>query len=66
MSLYIGALLKRGLNKGEMRDVVSPLMEEAMMYSSVVGVELLYGINEAYNEINWEGAERVKVLMGIR
>jgi hypothetical protein len=66
MSPYIGALLKRGLNNGEMRDVVSPLMEEVMMYSSAMGVELLYGINEAYNKIDHEGAERVETLMGIQ
>jgi hypothetical protein len=49
MSPYIGSLLKRGLNEGEMRDMVNPMVEESMVFTSAVGIELLHRINDLYN-----------------
>jgi hypothetical protein len=44
VSPYAGALLKRGLMKGEPRENISPKVEEGMMFTSVVGVELTVGL----------------------
>jgi hypothetical protein len=51
-------LLKWGLTKGVTRDMVSPLIEEAMMYTSAVGVELLHVVGEVFEAIDKESVER--------
>ena len=41
INLYPDAILRRGLHHKELRETVDPLVEESMMYSMVVGTEML-------------------------
>ena len=38
---YLDAILRRGLSRKEPRENANPILEEAMMYSMVVGTEML-------------------------
>ena len=41
---YPDAILRRGLHKKEPRETAEPVLEEVMMYTSVVGMELMEGL----------------------
>ena len=41
---YPDAILRRGLHKKELRETADPILEDAMMYTSVVGMELMEGL----------------------
>ena len=42
---YPDTLLRRGLKRREARENADPILEEAMMYSATVGVELMADIH---------------------
>ena len=44
MDLYPDAIIRRGLHKREPRETTEPVLEEVMMYTSVVGVEMMEGL----------------------
>jgi hypothetical protein len=54
---YLKGLLKRGLNKGETQDLISPITKEGMMFTSAVRLELLFGLNDAYNMVDTKEGE---------
>ena len=61
MDPYPDAIIRRGLHKKEPRETAKPLLEEAMMYTSVVGVELMEGLaitSDTVDRMVLEGAER--------
>ena len=39
---YPDALLRRGLKRQEARETTNPILEEGMMYTAMMGVELLH------------------------
>ena len=58
---YPDALLRRGLHKKELRETADPMLEEAMMYSAVVGVEMMEGImivHDVVDKLILEASER--------
>ena len=69
ISLYLSALFKRGLKRGEVRETAEPILEEGMMFTSMVGMELtneMVDINQRMDdfkaevETRFEGQERVE------
>ena len=69
ISPYLSALFKRGLKKGEARETAEPILEEGMMFTSMVGVELtneMVNINQRMDdfkvevEMKFKGQERVE------
>ena len=58
---YPDAVLRRGLHRKEARETADPILEEAMMYSAMVGVELLEGlaiVHDAVDQSTLEVLER--------
>ena len=58
---YPDAIIRRGLHKREPRETAKPVLEEAMMYTSVVGMEMMEGLaltSDAVDQIVLERAER--------
>jgi hypothetical protein len=49
---YVGALIKRGLMKGEAWENISPEVEEGMMFSTVIGIELVEGLADLGDTID--------------
>ena len=41
---YPDAIIRRGLHKKEPRETAEPILEEAMMYTAVVGMEMMEGL----------------------
>ena len=41
---YPDALLRRGLSKKEVREDADPILEDSMMYTAAVGMELMEGL----------------------
>ena len=41
---YLDAILRHGLKRRELRENANPILEEAMMYSAVVGMEMISGM----------------------
>ena len=69
ISPYLSALFKRGLKRREARETADPILEEGMMFSSMIGVELtqeMVDINQrtddlkAEVETRFEARERVE------
>ena len=69
ISPYLSGLFKRGLKRGEARETADPILEEGMMFSSMIGVELtnkMVDINQRMDdfkaevEMRFEGQERVE------
>ena len=52
MDSYPDALLRRGLKCREARENTDPILEEAMMYSVTVGVELLHGMADIIDTVD--------------
>ena len=44
MDPYPDAIIRRGLTRKEPRETAHPILEEAMMFTSVMGVELMEGL----------------------
>ena len=58
---YPDAILRRGLSRKELRENTDPILEEAMMYSAVVGTEMLCRMADIINTVDGmvlEGSER--------
>ena len=58
---YPDAVLRRGLLRKEVKETADPILEEVMMYSAVVGVELLEGlamVHDAVDRSALEASER--------
>ena len=49
---YPDAILRRGLQCKEPRETTDPVLEEAMMYTVVVGMELLGGLADIHDSLN--------------
>ena len=41
---YSDTVIRRGLHKREPRETTEPILEEAMMYTSVMGMEMMEGL----------------------
>ena len=41
---YLDALIRRGLHKKELKETADPILEDTMMYTAVVGMELMEGL----------------------
>ena len=41
---YPNAIIHRGLHKKEPRETTKPILEKAMMYTAVVGMEVMEGL----------------------
>ena len=58
---YPDALIRRGLYKNEPRETAHPVLESAMMYTSVVGMEVMEGlaiVQDAVDQSTLEASER--------
>ena len=58
---YPDAIICRGLHKREPRETAEPVLEEAMMYTSVVGIEMMEGLamtSDAVDRLVLESSER--------
>ena len=58
---YPDAIIRRGLHKKEPRETANPVLEEAMMYTAVVGMEVMEGLaltSDAVDRMTLERAER--------
>ena len=51
-SLYLEALLKRGFQRHENKENADPILEEAMMFTSMVGVEVLSDVGQANGRVD--------------
>ena len=49
---YPNAVLRRGLKRREPRENANPILEEVMMYSAVVGTEMLCGMADIINMVD--------------
>ena len=62
---YPNAILQCGLRRREERENADPILEEAMMYSAVVGMEMLSGMADIINIVDGmvleESERKVKV-----
>ena len=61
MDPYPDAIIRRGLQKREPRETAEPVLEEAMMYTSVMGVELMEGLaitSDTVDRMVLEASER--------
>ena len=61
MDPYPDAVIHRGLYKREPRETAKPILEEAMMYTSVVGVEMMEGLaitSDTVDRMVLEASER--------
>ena len=58
---YPDAVIRRGLHKREPRETAEPVLEEAMMYTSVVGMEMMEGLaitSDTVDRMVLEASER--------
>ena len=44
INLYLDTLIRRGLHKKELKETANPILEDAMMYTAAVGMELMEGL----------------------
>ena len=49
---YPDTVLHRGLNRKEVKETTDPILEEAMLYSAVVGMEMLCGLADIYDSVD--------------
>ena len=60
ISPYLTAIFKGGLKRGEAEETTNPILKEAMMFTSMVGVELVSevaDINDKVDKIILESGE---------
>ena len=58
---YPDTIIRRGLHKKEPRETAEPILEEAMMYTLVVGMEMMEGLvltSDVVDRIVLDRAER--------
>ena len=58
---YPDAIIRRGLHKKEARETADPVLEEVMMYTAIVGMELMEGLamtSDAVDRMALEASER--------
>ena len=58
---YPDAIIRQGLHKKEPRETAEPVLEEAMMYTAVVGMEVMEGLaltSDTMDRMTLERAER--------
>ena len=58
---YLDAIIRRGLHKKEPRETADPVLEESMMYTAIVGMELMEGlaiVHDAVDRTVLETSER--------
>ena len=58
---YLEALLRRGLTKKESKETADPILEDGMMYTAAVGMELMEGlamVQDAVDRSALEASER--------
>jgi hypothetical protein len=65
-SPYVRALLKWGLMKKENQEVISPLVEDSMMFTSAVGVELLHRMSGVFDLVDNQEAKMSVELTNVR
>ena len=61
-SPYLEALLRRGLKRKENRETANPILEEAMIFTSMVGVEMMEDVvntNKRVDSLSLEMSESV-------
>ena len=51
-SLYLEGLLRRGMKRRENKETADPILEEAMMFSSMVGVEILSDVGQTNERVD--------------
>ena len=49
---YPDAVLRRGLHRKEAHEKIDPLVEESMLYSAVVGMEMLCGMADIIDTVD--------------
>ena len=57
---YPDAIIRRGLHKKEPRETAKPVLEEAMMYTAVVGMEMMEGLVQTSDAVDRMALERVE------
>ena len=57
MEPYMDALIHRGLYKNEPRETAHPILESGMMYTSVVGMEIMEGLAVVQDAVDWSALE---------
>ena len=55
---YPDAIIRRGLHKREPRETAEPVLEEAMMYTAVVGMEMMEGLALTSDTVDWMVLDR--------
>ena len=51
-SPYLESLLKRGFKRRENKETADPILEEAMMFTSMVGVEILNNVGQTNERVD--------------
>ena len=57
---YLDALIRRGLYKNEPRETAHPVLEDAMMYMSAVGMEIMEGLAIVQDAVDWSALETLE------
>ena len=55
---YPDAIIWHGLHKKEPRETVDPILEDMMMYTTVVGMEMMEGLAMTSDVVDWIVLER--------
>ena len=55
---YTDALIRRGFYKGERRETAHPVLQDAMMYTSAVGMEIMEGLAIVQDAVDTAALER--------
>ena len=54
---YPDAIIRQGLHKKELKETADPVLEEAMMYSAVVGMEMMKGLAMVHDAVDRSALE---------
>ena len=57
---YLDALIWRGLHKKELREDVDPILEDMMMYTAAVGMELMEGLAMVQDAVDRSALETLE------
>ena len=57
---YLDAILRLGLHKKELRENTELVLEEAMMYTTVVGMEVMEGLAMVHDAVDWAALETLE------
>ena len=58
LELYTDALIRRGFYKSEPRETAHPVLEDVMMYTSAVGMEMMEGLAIVQDTVDASALER--------